>query len=116
MNLKEYNSGYFSPMLSRNRKLILGVTLQATIIYACSTALYIPKESARFSKSELREMQLGRAAYISKCGSCHTLVLPEKYNTKDWIIQVNRMLPKAHLTSLEEEQILKYLTKNDSIR
>ena len=88
--------------------------LLAGLVLACSTALYVPKESARISKEELREMQKGRAAYISKCGSCHSLVLPEKYNTGEWKVMVKRMAPKAHLTPQEEVEILKYVTKNDS--
>jgi mono/diheme cytochrome c family protein len=83
-------------------------------VMACGTALYIPKESASISKEELKDLQEGRALYISKCGSCHTLFLPEQFNNVQWKMQVERMAVKANLTSEEEEAILKYVTKNDS--
>lgn len=114
MNLKKFNSDYFSPMLSKNRKQIGLVTLLAGLVLACGTALYVPRESALISKGELKEMRSGRAAYISKCGSCHSLALPEKYSAQEWKAFVGRMAPKAHLTSQEEAEILKYVTKNDS--
>jgi hypothetical protein len=114
MNLKKFNSDYSSPMHSKNRKRIGWVMLPAGLVLACSTALYVPRESARVSKEELKEMQQGRTAYISKCGSCHSLVLPEKYNAGEWKALVKRMAPKAHLAPQEESEILKYVTKNDS--
>ncbi len=112
--MKKFNSDYYSPMFSERRKRAGLVMLMAGFVFACSTALYLPKESTRISKEDLREMQKGRVAYINKCGSCHSLFLPEKYTPGQWKAQVERMATKAHLTSLEEEEILKYVTKNDS--
>ena len=88
--------------------------LLAGVVFACSTALYVPNENARISKEDLSEMQKGRTVYINKCGSCHSLFVPEKYSTNEWKVQVEHMGPKAHLTSLETEEVLKYVTKNDS--
>jgi DNA-binding transcriptional regulator YhcF (GntR family) len=101
-------------MLSEGKKRTGLVLLATTLVVACSTALYVPKASPHLSKEDLSEMQKGRAAYISKCGSCHSLILPEKHSSKEWKAEVERMATKAHLSHLEEEQIIKYLSKNDS--
>ncbi|MCX6219825.1 MAG: hypothetical protein NTZ69_02410 [Bacteroidia bacterium] len=80
----------------------------------CSTSLYIPVESPLISKETLSTLQKGRAIYINKCASCHTLYLPEKYSTTQWKLQTVRMAKKAKLTTQEEELIFRYLTKNGS--
>ena len=114
MNLKKFNSDYSSLMLSKNRKRIGLVMLLAGLVFACSTALYVPRGSALISKEEFKEMQQGRAAYINKCGNCHSLVLPEKYDPMEWKVQIERMATKADLTPLEKMEIMRYVTKNDS--
>lgn len=115
MNLKKCNSDYSSLMHSEKRKRIGAGMLLAWLFFACGTALYIPKENARISKDDVGELKIGRAAYISKCGSCHSLTVPEKYSPGEWKILMKRMAPKSNLTLLEEKKILKYLTKNDSL-
>jgi len=88
--------------------------LLSGLVLACSTSLYIPGESPLISKETLSALQKGRAIYINKCSSCHTLYLPEKYSTSEWRFQTAKMAVKAKLTDHEEELILRYLTKNDS--
>jgi hypothetical protein len=62
------------------------------------------------SIDELRE---GRTAYINKCGGCHSLIVPEKYSSKEWKEWVDRMDSKVKITETEKERILKYLTKGE---
>ena len=112
MNLKKYNSGYSSPMHSRTVKKVIAFAVLTCIIFACSTALYIPKEGAGTTKEELSELNLGRAAYIKKCASCHTLYLPDKYDAPTWHSQVIQMSERAKLTKEEEQQVIKYLSGN----
>lgn len=114
MNLKKFNSDYSSPMLSERKKQIGLVMLLAGFVFACSSSLYVPKESTLYKKEVLNALQKGRAIYIKKCGGCHTLYLPEKYGTSQWRLQTERMAAKAKLTDQEKELILGYLTKNDS--
>lgn len=102
-------------MLSEKKKRIGLAVLPALLVFACGTALYLPRQNARISREDLTEMQKGRAAYIGKCGNCHTLFLPEKYSPSEWKAQVGRMAARAHLTADEEKAILKYVTKNDSV-
>jgi hypothetical protein len=112
--MKRFNAGYSSLMHFERARQSWLLILLSVLAFACSTALYIPGESMHISGEELASMQKGRALYISKCGSCHTLVLPEKYNARDWQNEVAKMAPKVHLTRQEEEDILRYITKNDS--
>ncbi len=112
MNLKKYNSGCFSPMHSRTLKKVTVSAVLTSIIFACSTTLYIPKEGAGTSKEELKELNLGRTAYIKKCASCHTLYLPEKYSTAAWSSKVHEMSDRAKLSKEEEIQVIKYLSGN----
>ena len=99
-------------MHSRILKKVTGLTVLTGIIFACSTALYIPKEGAGTSKEELKELNLGRTAYIKKCASCHTLYLPEKYSTAAWSSKVHEMSDRAKLSKEEEIQVIKYLSGN----
>lgn len=92
------------------------VMLLSGFILGCGTALYIPKVSTLISEEDLKDMLKGRAVYITKCGSCHSLVLPEKFIPGEWKVLVKRMSPKSHLTPQEEAEILLYLTKYDRSR
>ena len=112
--MKRFNSDYFFLMLSKKR-IRIGLTVLLTgFVFACGTALYLPKENPGISNSDLNEMLKGRAAYINKCGSCHALILPEKHSAGEWKTWVEKMALKVDLTPREQEEILKYVTKNDS--
>jgi hypothetical protein len=92
-------------MHSERKKRIGLVMLLAGFVFACSSSLYVPKESTLYKKEVLNALQKG---------GCHTLYLPEKYGTSQWRLQTERMAAKAKLTDQEKELILGYLTKNDS--
>ena len=115
MNLRGFNFDYFSPMLFKKINLFSLAMLLYWFFLSCSTALYIPKESLDISREELNELLKGRDLYISKCGSCHTLWLPEKYNALQWKFHLERMVVKANLTSKETEEISRYVSKNDTV-
>jgi len=53
----------------------------------------------------------GKMIYESKCGKCHTLFAPDKYNAKQWRKWVDKMAPKAKLNSSETEDVYQYLSK-----
>ncbi len=112
--MKKFNADYFSRMLFKGRKQTSLAILLTILALACSTTLYLPKENPLISKDDLVAMKNGRTLYISKCGSCHTLFLPEKYISQDWKTEVEKMSSKVHLTDREKEEILRYVTKNDS--
>ncbi|HLP04320.1 MAG TPA: hypothetical protein VK152_02720 [Paludibacter sp.] len=82
-----------------------------SLLIACSSALYIPSKENVASNANMEELQKGRALYVSKCSSCHTLYLPEKYNKAGWAKWMDSMAPKAKITDREKELIQAYLTK-----
>lgn len=47
-----------------------------------------------------------KALYIKKCGACHKIHSPKKYNEKEWTNQVKRWSKPANLTSEEEKNIV----------
>lgn len=92
-------------------KKLTGIAAVLTgLLFACSTALYVPKAGQGMSPEQLREMTLGRNAYIRKCASCHSLILPGKYDASTWEKEVTRMSDKARLTKDEERQVIMYLS------
>lgn len=109
MNMKKLSSDFFSPSFSdRAIADCLGVLL-ILLSCSCSAPLYIPTENQESSNVSLKDLKDGRSAYINKCGSCHTLIVPSKYSAMEWDRWVIRMEPKAKITPLEKDQILKYL-------
>ncbi len=112
--MRKSNSDYFFLMLSKKRTRIGLMVWLAGFVFACGTALYLPKENAGISNEDLNKMLKGRAAYINKCGNCHALILPDKHSAGEWKIWVEKMALKADLTTREQEEILKYVTKNDN--
>ena len=109
--MKKFNSGCYSH-LYYNKKVKLKLFTAATIIFAsCSTALYIPTENQSTSVTSYKELLEGREIYINKCGGCHSLIIPEKFNAEEWNKWVEDMEPKAKLSGEEKQLILKYLTK-----
>ena len=85
--------------------------LVITVSLSCSTSLYIPSESQQTASASLAQLQEGRKLYVQKCGSCHTLYLPEKYTKPQWQQFLDEMQLKAAIDNLQKEQILKYLSK-----
>lgn len=112
MSMKKFKLDSFSHMLSKRKTVIICLAVVLTgLIIACGTALYIPSENQVTSSVSIKDLLDGRALYISKCGNCHSLIVPEKHTAKDWNIWVNKMEPKAKITPREKELILVYLTK-----
>jgi len=87
------------------------VVIVVSIIYACAPALYIPDRNNTATGSSLTELQAGRKLYINKCGSCHSLVLPEKHTQEQWPMLVDKMETKSKISPEEKKLILNYLTK-----
>ena len=112
--MRKSNFDYFFLMLSKRRTRIGLMVLLTGFVFACGTALYLPKENPGISNGDLNEMLKGRVAYINKCGSCHALILPEKHSAGEWKIWLEKMASKVDLTTQEQEEVLRYVTKNDS--
>ena len=108
--MKKFNSVFFSPSFSERAIAGCVGVLLIFLSCSCSTPLYIPTENQETANVSLKDLKAGRSAYINKCGGCHTLIVPGKYSAMEWDKWVIRMEPKAKITPLEKEQILKYLT------
>lgn len=80
-------------------------------VFSCSSQLYMPEAKQATELASLSELQLGRKLYVSKCGGCHALILPEKYNSEQWQYWVAKMESKVKMNDHEKETILKYVSK-----
>jgi cytochrome c5 len=80
---------------------------------SCTSALYIPTASQQTESASLSQLQEGRILYVQKCGSCHTLVLPDKHTKNEWQHFLNEMQQKASINNTEKEQILRYLSRGN---
>jgi len=110
--MRKFSLDYCFPICSK--KTITIITFIVIIIsISCSSALYIPTESHQTTSASLSQLQAGRKLYVQKCGSCHTLVLPEKHSKQEWQHFLDEMQQKASINNLEKEQILKYLNKGN---
>jgi len=78
---------------------------------SCSSPLYTPTKENIPSTSNIEDLKKGREIYVSKCGSCHTLRLPEKFNREGWKDALEKMQPKAKITDEDRNLILDYLSK-----
>ncbi len=90
---------------------IIAVVVIVSVTAACTSALYIPDAINTPYTASMLDLQAGRKLYIGKCGSCHSLYLPEKYNPEKWTILVDSMTKKADVNPEEKKLIIGYLTK-----
>jgi len=47
--------------------------------------------------------------YRSRCAACHRLYAPQDRTRDEWVKQVARMAPRAHLSDEERARLLEYL-------
>ncbi len=88
------------------------------VLTTCKPALYFPSAEVVPNPELLGQLKAGRDFYIAKCGSCHTLILPEKFIADDWHVWVDKMKEKVVLSEKEKDLILMYLihgAKSESI-
>jgi hypothetical protein len=79
---------------------------------SCTTKLYVPSE-ANVNKREtasLSELQQGKEIFANKCGRCHKLPKPEKRQPQEWTKVLEKMAPKARLTSDQKALVFKYIS------
>ena len=107
MNLKNFNVAYFFRWPSKLR--ISGVVLLLSL-GSCSSPLYTPVKENIPASANIVDLKKGRELYINKCGSCHTLFLPAKYDRANWTGAVNNMQEKAQISDSEKNLIIDYLS------
>ena len=111
--MKKSNSGYFSHLYCNKRPGFIIPAFILLLAVACGTALYIPVKTQGTAFASHKELLDGREIYINKCGGCHSLFLPEKYNSGEWEKWVVKMEPIVEMSEKEKQLILKYLTKGE---
>ena len=92
------------------KKLILFSPLLIVLFASCSPELYQPIHSV--NEVSLEDLKEGRNLYVYNCASCHRLYSPNKFNTNEWKININKMQPKAKITDVEKQLIFDYLVNS----
>ncbi len=65
--------------------------------------------------SDLASLNKGYNLYVNKCGSCHYLYRPAKFEAAKWKKDLPEMSDRAKITKEEQDLILKYLlTKHEA--
>ncbi len=104
--MKNYRSGCCSRLPCKAWSLCFALAFLA----GCAPALYLPTQAdAEKSGAELEALQTGRTLYVSHCGSCHNLIVPEKHTLSEWEENMNEMQEKAHIDTSQRALIMDYL-------
>ena len=90
-------------------KYVYWIIFLACLLAGCAAALYTPTVSNVTEHATLAELNNGRALYVSKCGSCHTLKLPSEYSVDVWKKNLDEMQVRAKISDEEKSDIFKYL-------
>jgi mono/diheme cytochrome c family protein len=98
-------------MFSRLKYFKTAVIAVGVVTISCAPALYIVAKDNVGPGSDLAELQAGRKLYVSKCGGCHNLILPEKFTAVQWPAHVESMEKRSNITPDEIRLIIKYLVK-----
>ena len=75
------------------------------------SSLYTPTSADATTKATLAELQQGYSLYISNCGSCHSLYVPESFTPSQWTSVLGSMAPKTQLSSSQIQLVYKYVSK-----
>ncbi len=91
---------------SHFRVLTFGILLS---LAGCRASLYVPTDEDAGPGAAREELLKGRELYVQRCGSCHTLRLPESYTAPEWLQKLQEMAPRAHLSDQERNLISKFI-------
>ncbi len=91
------------------KPILIAFLLIASV--ACTTQLYVPGESNidKVEKASLAELQQGFDLYQNNCGKCHKLKNPGSRSNVEWKRALEKMAPKAKLTSDQSYLVYRYL-------
>jgi len=95
-------------MRSKTLHLIAGLLLITGA--ACAPSLYVPgPDTVKNPSVKMEDLAAGRAIYIEKCGSCHRLQQPKKFNADAWTKIMDVMAPKAKLTAAQKDLVYQFV-------
>ena len=100
------------------RYLIIFISI---VLVSCATTQLIPTEQdlilapVHGSGSDLASLNKGYNLYVNKCGACHYLYRPAKFEAEKWKRDMPEMSERAKITKEEQRLILNYLlTKHEA--
>lgn len=64
------------------------------------------------TKAVIPDMNIGKTVFISRCGKCHDLPLPEQFTAQRWEGILSYMIPKARLNNEQGVHVTAYLKAN----
>ena len=79
---------------------------------ACSSKLVIPssfdlpKMQVKIPSMTIEKANKGHDLYVHRCSSCHHLHDPGKFTDNQWTSILAKMLPKAKVTALTDQQLI----------
>lgn len=77
------------------------------LLASCATSLYIPTQN--IGSISMENLKKGRELYVNNCASCHQLYMPNRYDEKEWIHNLDEMQARAKITDNDKKMILDYL-------
>jgi len=97
--------------------------MAALVAAACSSAFPSPGNAElgvlRTTDPGVRaaDLEHGRALYLAKCGNCHLLIEPAKFDPGVWPTQVERMQRegRVHLGAADQRDIERYLVATSTL-
>lgn len=103
--------------------LLIGVSCTLLLLSECKSTktttvkdapkpeFYEPTESnASAHQVSLADLNSGRKVFLDNCGKCHRLYQPSKHDLAGWKETVTRMQPKAQISDLDRDLVIKYLS------
>ena len=99
----------------RIRTAMIAAALASLTLAACAPMLIRPSErealwaATHYPGTTLRELEAGRAVYVSRCAGCHNLHLPGEFPPERWATLVGDMAKDVHLDDAERDLVLRFL-------
>ena len=93
----------------------------SAFLFCCSPSLLLPTTSdvavakKHWSDADSLSLREGYNLYVNKCGACHTLHRPSRYDENKWRKEIPLMKDSAKISDAQVELILRYvLTKRET--
>ena len=92
------------------RAALLALLALLAVLAACAPNIPKPTQlDADRGQTSLVELERGRKLYVKRCGGCHSLYEPGKYEPGVWPEKVEAMRERAKLAADDQAAITRYL-------
>jgi len=94
--------------------LLIVIGLGVLSFVACMTLMVptsddVQRAKAIWQDADSNQLITGMQLYKRRCGTCHPLYPPTKYDSSHWVKFVDEYATEAKLTQHQKELILRYL-------